>query len=185
MKITNLLPQSELKGLRLLLASKLLVKFFIVIAISLTAFFLMTMAVRFYIEGSITESQSRIGELQRQLSSSDNQALEKQVLNLNTQIRNIKSANQQHYYWSKALVELGNITPVGMHLNTLDVDRASGKLVVEGVSDNRDDVITFWSNVTKSSYFQNINFPLNNLESAADTEFTFTFSIKPETIKTE
>jgi len=185
MKVINLLPESELKELRLQLSSQQLLRFFVTIFITLVAFFLLSLAVRFYIEGSIAQTKTEVTQLQEQLSSSNNKALEKQVLALNTQIKNIRQVKEQKYYWSKALIELGNITPLGVHMNNMSFDRASGKIVVDGYADKREDVISFWSNVRKSSLFANINFPLNNLEKATNTPFTYTFLIKPEAIRTQ
>jgi Tfp pilus assembly protein PilN len=138
---------------------------------------------RFYIEGSISEVKVEVADAQKQLGSSNNQVLQKEVASLNTQIHNAKNLKDQHYYWSQALAELGNITPDGMHLNTLDADRETGAISVVGVADRREDVIAFWSNVKKSSYFSNIDFPLNNLEKATDTPFSFDFSVNASSIQ--
>ena len=183
MKIINLLPQSELKELSLQLAANKLLKFFAFVFISLLCVFMVALATRFYIEGTIDQSKSDVVHLQQQLSDQKNQDLEKKVQALNTEIRNVKLINDQHYQWSLALIELGNITPNGVHMDSVNFDRATGRVDVRGYADRRDDVIQFWSNVTKSSYFGGINFPLNNLEQATNTLFTFSFLIKPGMIQ--
>lgn len=184
MKIINLLPENEVKELQLRLASNQLLKFFVVIFISLAICFTGALVMRFYIEGSIAQTKVEVANLQQQLSSSNNQALEKQVKALNTQIRNVKAIDQQHYYWSKALVELSNVTPAGMHIDVVSADRASGQIQISGVADKRDLVLQFWSNVKKSNLFANIDFPLNNLERPTNTSFSFTFYVNTSVIAT-
>ena len=142
-----------------------------------------TIAIKIFIQSSIRENEAQVDQLKNQLSSSNNQALEKEVASLNTQIRNIKAINQQHFYWSKALAELGNLTPIGCHLDSVTFSRSTGEVKVDGIADTRTEVIDFWSNVKNSDYFNNINFPLTNLETATNTSFSYTFHINPEKIK--
>ena len=176
MKIINLLPQKELQELRYEYATGYILKFFTVLITSLVLFLLAAFITNLFIDTEISGTNTRITDLQRQLSTSNNQALEKEVVRLNTQMKNIKSFEQQHYYWSKALVEFGNLAPSDFHVDRLLVDRNTGKITVEGKADSRGSVLAFWSSVKKSSYFSNINFPLSNLEKPTDTPFTFTFS---------
>lgn len=184
MKIINLLPEEEAKELKLEVASHQLTRFFAIVASSLLVLFILAFGAKFFLKNEIGKDNNLIEDLQKQLSSANNQALEKQVVTLNGQIKTIKIIDQQHYYWSKALVELGNMSPSDFHLDTVTLDRGSGLITVSGVSDSRSSVITFWSNVKKSQYFSNINFPLTNLEEPSDTHFSFTFNINPDTIKT-
>jgi len=182
MKFINLLPETELKELKLEFASKHLLKFFVVSLISLLILILGAVSVNVLIKSQIAANNIEISELQAQLNSSDNQALQKEIIGLNSQIKNISVINQQHYLWSKALTELGNLAPSDLHIDLLTVDR-TGQIVINGTTDDRDSVLTFWSNVKKSRYFMNINFPLKNLEKPTDTPFTFTFFINPKSIQ--
>jgi len=183
MKKINLLPKTQAREVRLGLASKQLLNFFIFIGSTLVILFAAALAIRFYMEGTLSQGKLQVDDLQKQLSSQNNQALEKRVVNLNTQLKNIKNISTQHLYWSNALLELGNLFPKDFHLDNLSVDRATGKIEVAGTADKREDVIAFWSNVKKSTYFTNINFPLTNLETETDTKFDFIFYINTKAIQ--
>lgn len=182
MKQINLLPESELKELHLELASKQLLKFFSLLVISLLLLFVLGLATRYLIKTSISANDIQVEQLQKQLASSDNQALQKQLIDLNSKMKNLQLLNQKGYHWSEALTEIGNLSPADFHLDLLTLDRSTGEIVMNGTTDRRASVIDFWSAVHKSKYFSKINFPLNNLEKATDTPFTFTFYLNPETI---
>jgi Tfp pilus assembly protein PilN len=182
MKQINLLPQTEARELKLTMASKQLLKFFALIAACLVLFGIAAFISRLFVQASITENQIQIDELQKKLSSSDNKKVEKEVVALNTQIHNLRAINQQHYYWSYALVELANLAPNSFHLDSVTFDRTTNQVVVVGTSDSRADVINFWAKVKKSNLFTNINFPLPNLEKPTESPFTFTFYVNPEAI---
>lgn len=185
MKQINLLPEAEVKELKLELASGLWLRFYTILGSTLVILLILGFVTRILISATIASNEAQIQQLRRQLTSSNNQALEKQVVDLNTQMRNLETLNRQHYYWSDALIELGNLSPADFHLDTVTLDRATGEVVVMGTADNRSSVLEFWSAVHKSKYFTRINFPLNNLQQAANTPFTFTFFINSEPLKSK
>ncbi len=184
-KMINLLPESEVKELKLELASKQFLKFFSMIFITLLLFILASVVGKIWVSAEMSGDDSVISSLQSQLNSSDNQALQKEIVQLNGQIKNVKSFQQQHYAWSKVLTEIGNLSPSDFQLQLLTADKSNGQIVINGTAGKRDSVLQFWSNVKKSSYFQNINFPLTNLEQPTNTPFTFTFFINPAQIKNQ
>src|SRR5690606_22559641 len=95
----------------------------------------------------------------------------------------IDSLRRDHYYWSRALIELSYLVDSNTRLSSVNMDRETGEVKVTGIADDRDGILAFWSAVHKSEVFHNIDFPLTNLESDDDAPFAFTFYIKPEALK--
>jgi len=177
MKTINLLPKAESSELAMELASRQILKFLVIAVGSLLIFLGLAFGIRIPINNEIAENDKQIANLQKELSTSGNLALQRQVVTLNSQMKNITTLTQKRNYWSKALIELGNLSPEGFHLDLASFDRASGQITITGTADNRSSVLNFWSNVKKSTLFKDINFPLNNLEKATDTPFTFSFTV--------
>lgn len=182
MKIINLLPQFAQREIKLHILGRQLHTFGIVIVGSLIIVFFLGLASAFWIQKSISSANVEIFTLNNSLTSSDNRILEEEVKSLNQEIKTINNLRNQHYYYSKALLEFANLVPANMQISLLTLDRLSGKVEVFGTAKSRDSVLDFWSNVKKSNFFTNIDFPLANLEQATNSQFSFTFYIKRDQI---
>ena len=183
MKTINLLPKSVTRELQIELIASQVLSFWIKLLITLAVFFALVLASVLYLRSEITKTDHAIAEQKEILSSSNTKELQARVSALNKKIRTIKDVRNSTYYWSEALLELAAITPNELVIESLVIDRETGKIDITGTADNRDGVLTFWANVKKSRYFKNINFPLANLEKSEDTPYTYTFYINPEAIK--
>lgn len=183
MKPINLLPKSEQRELKLQSFADQLTLFWIWAIISVIFFVALTYTAKIYLDGQMTETESQITVEKQVLKSSDNESLKKQVESMNSQIAAIRNLQNQHYYWSQALNELARLLPTDIVVDSLAADRATGQVQIEGVAGTRESVLQFWSNVHKSEYFTNIDFPLANLNFATNDPFTFAFFIVPETLK--
>ncbi|HYE22509.1 MAG TPA: PilN domain-containing protein [Verrucomicrobiae bacterium] len=183
MKIINLLPKSVSRELQLELIASQILNFWTWLVLSMAVFFTLILGSVFYLRTEIQRIDSVIFEQKEVLSSSNTKELESRVSALNTQIKNIQNLQKQHYYWSEMLTELANILPGDVRVDFLGVDRTTGLVEMAGYARSRESVLQFWSNVKKSEYFRDINFPLKNLERATDASFTFTFYVNPEEIK--
>jgi Tfp pilus assembly protein PilN len=185
MKFINLLPPNQLKDNRLELISLQLRNFWIWVSISLLILFGLTFIVQILLNNEIESTDNQIVILSSSLQSADNQKLEDQVIALNRDIKNIESLSTEHYYWSKALVELGNIIPAELTIDALALERKTGEVKIRGVGETRTAVLNFWTNLNKSEMFDDVNFPLANLESARETSFSFAFFVNQDLIKQE
>jgi Tfp pilus assembly protein PilN len=185
MKIINLLPKNEQKEVKLQFFAHSQLVFWIWIVISLVLFLILTLLAKIYLNNVQNQVAIEISQKQEELKSSDNAILKQQVETLNTQIKTIKTLQGQHVYWSNALVELGNLLAPDIQLNSLSIDRTTGKIDLQGTAGNRESVLKFWSDIHKSQYFQNIDFPLSNLNKSAGDPFTFTFYANLDKLKQE
>jgi Tfp pilus assembly protein PilN len=183
MKQINLLPKTEQKELKLHAFADRFILFWIWAIISVVFFMALSYTAKIYLEGQKTEIESQIVSERQILRSSDNEQLKKQVETINAQINAIKNLQSQHYYWSQALNEIARLLPVDIALDSLTADRATGKVTIGGVAGNRESVLQFWAEMHKSEFFNNIDFPLENLNKATDDPFTFTFYIIPEILR--
>lgn len=184
MKQINLLPKSERQELKLQLFSEQFISFWIWVMISLVFLVGLTYSAKIYLSGQVASAESQINLEKQVLKTSDNEMLKQKVDELNNQINLIKSMDGQHYYWSKALVEVGNLLPTDISLDSLSMDRTTGKVDIKGTAADRESVLKFWANIHKSEIFRNVNFPLENLNRPKDDPFVFSFFIVPDKLKT-
>ena len=183
LKKINLLPKTEQKNLRLQFFGDQLLFFWIFVIGSLFLFIGLTYIAKAYLTAQVAEVESKISLGKAELKSSDNELLKQKVDSLNGQISILKNLNNQHYYWSGALVELGNLLPPDITLTEVHMDRVGGKVSIKGVAGKRESVLQFWSNVYKAQYFKGIDFPLANLDAETNDPFSFDFYINTDKVK--
>ena len=185
MKHVNLLPKTEQTELRFAFFSEKLLRFWIWAAVSLAIFFTLSFLSEFYLNGIMSSTQLSIVDNKVLLDSSDFRALQNEILVLNRDISEIANLQSRHYYWSKAFVEFANLVPADMQMDQVIFDSATGKIIISGQAKTRQSMLALWANVIKSEYFENINFPLTNLEKPENPDFTYTFFVKRDKFKTE
>ncbi len=183
-KVINLLPKEEIRELKLEQVSTQVAGFFIWVVVSLAVVLVLAITGDILLTQRINEVKADIEVREEALSNASTRQLENEVTALNKQIKFIEKYRAGHYYWSNAYEELSRFLPNDTYLTSVNMDR-EGQVVVNGVAGTRDSVIAFWSAVKKSSFFENVNFPLTNLEKDVDANFTFTFYIKSEEIVKE
>jgi Tfp pilus assembly protein PilN len=185
MKTINLLPKKDQKEITLELITHQLINFSVWVIVSMLIFFLIEFTTETKLKQGITSTDNEITQNKAALKSAANQQLENQVLTLSNEIKLVQTVRQQHYYWSNALIELGDLIPADIVIDILSLDRATGKVEIAGTAADRESVLKFWSEIYKSKHFKNINFPLTNLEKSSDSPFNFTFYINSDEIKKE
>ncbi len=183
MKQINLLPKSEQRELRLTFFNEQLIRFWIWILVCLLLFVSLTYIAKAYLSGQVAGIEGEIALSEQVLKSSDNEQLKSQLEVLNQELNSIKHIRNQHRYWSIALEELAKMLSPDISLDSVIIDRTGNKVDIVGVAGNRESVLKFWSDVHKSEYFTNINFPLANLEKPILDPFSFSFTVNEEKVK--
>jgi Tfp pilus assembly protein PilN len=183
MKIINLLPKDEQRQLQLDIVNHQLRVFWIIILISITVFVGLGFATQQYLKLSLKSVDEKIALNKAKLETADIKALQQQVIKLNQNTKEIKSIRSQQYQWSEVLLELARVIPGEVELNSIQIKRSTGEIVILGKAQDRDTVIQVWSDIKKSPMFRDVNFPLPNLEQPVNGNFTYAFFINMENIK--
>lgn len=183
MKIINLLPKEEQHQLKLDILNQQLKVFWIAVALSLVTFAIIGLAVQQYLSFSLKNVEQKVAQSQASLETSDIRALQEQVIQLNQNVSEIQNVRGQQYQWSVLMREIALIAPADIQLNTLELDRATGQVVLAGQARDRDTVIELWSRLKKNEMFYDVNFPLPNLEQPVNANFTYTFYVNLDQLK--
>jgi Tfp pilus assembly protein PilN len=185
MRIINLLPKEELHNLKVESMSNQTLRFWLSVIAVLVLVFGISLGAKFYLTQKIASSEASIAEKKASLSTASIKKLEQEVLALNQQVNLIQTLRADHYNWSRALIEVAQLSNGGITLTSLQMDRVTGKVTVQGEASDRDNVLQFWNAVRSSYLFTDIDFPLTNLEKDAGANFSFNFFVKPEELKKE
>jgi hypothetical protein len=184
MQTINLLPESEQKELRMQVIAEQVSSFWIWTLLSFVIFGAFSYFGQFTLKDQITQTERTINVRSAVLNSGENEKYKNEVETLNNNIKSFKALNKEHYQWSRVLEEIALILPSDVTLDSLILQRDTGKIDIVATAGERDSILSFWANVIKFPYFANINFPLSNLEKSTDVPFMFTFYLKPGKLTT-
>jgi len=185
MKTINLLPKEQSRQLRLEILSGQLVSFWMWIIISMVFVLVLSLTAAFLLKERIGINQEEIELKKSALRTQATQELEQEVSSLNNQIKIVNNLRKDHYYWSQAMAELTRMVDSETRLTNVRMERTSNKITVSGVAADRESMLSFWSSVTKSDLFKDIDFPLANLEKPTEVPFYFSFYVDEKLIKLE
>lgn len=86
-----------------------------------------------------------------------------------------------HLHWTTVFEKLNSMLPNGVVIS--DFSTKNYKILLLGVSKNREVLLNFKSELEKDACFENINVPLSNLVVKENIDFQMDFSIKKECLK--
>lgn len=184
MQTINLLPKSEQKELRMQVIAEQVFSFWVWTLLSLVVFGVFSYLGQYTLRDQIIQTERTINVRGAILNSGENEKYKNEIETLNNNIKSIKALNKEHYQWSRVLEEIALILPSGITIDSLILQRDSGKIDIIATANDRNSILSFWANVIKSPYFMNINFPLSNLEKSTAAPFMFTFYLKPGRLTT-
>lgn len=177
MKILNLLPQARKKELELEFLSHKVLMFWTMVILSLIIFVILAAVFRFYMQSLITSNEEIISVNKQRLEAPEYKQLHDEILALNDTVADIKNINNHHYAWSNALYQLSSLVSARVQLNQLSFSAAKAQMDISGQARERQDVLVLYEDIKASEFFDEINFPLNNLEQPTSSNFTFTFNV--------
>lgn len=108
--------------------------------------------------------------------SSYNQEIRK----INQINRNIVSAGKTFQPITAELVELAEITPPGVKLSSLNLDKPNLKLILSGMAKNRDDLLNYQEQIKKILWVDEIETPSSQLFQKENINFEFSIMIKKD-----
>ncbi len=131
-----------------------------------------------FFENTLSQTEVEI-EINKQILAHYQKAgLENEILELNETMSNFNSLLSSQPKWSPYLIELARILPTDVSIDSLKINAATRKVEAAGTSLTRDSVLQLRENILRSRYFENINFPLVNLEKPNNVSWKFRFYLK-------
>ena len=103
-----------------------------------------------------------------------------EIRKINQIDRNIVSAGKTFHPITIELVGLAEISPSGVKLSSLNLDRPNLKLVISGMAKNRDDLLNYQEQIKKILWVDKIETPTSQLFQKENINFEFSITIKKD-----
>lgn len=179
-KLVNLLPPAAQKLNKQVQINRELMNFGVWLVLSLIVVALVLLAAQITLQAQLSGAREQIQLKTAELSNLEQAFLQDEVIALNQDMDNLEKIREHNKEWSGALLEIARLLPSDMVLDSMVVDGEDNRVEARGRSRTRDSVLEFRKNLLSSEYFQNVNFPLANLEKATETEWSYRFFIDQE-----
>ena len=131
-----------------------------------------------YLSSSLNYYDQQISSKTEELARLEQTPVQKEAERLNSVLINFKTIAGQDMQWSPYLTELARVLPVDVSIDSLVIDRETKKVEVAGRAATRESVLKLRDNILASNYFENINFPLSNLQAPRDVMWKYKFYLK-------
>lgn len=168
----NLLPAERKKAIEVILSYKylrivtfLLLGFtFVASSLAVTARLLLLDNLNELLSSSMTVNQK-------------NTSLDKQISQLNNELKNISSIQNNFTKWSTILGNVISIIPNNIEIKYLNIEKTSGNFNLNGRARERADYLKLKDNLEKFPYLQKLETPLANLLTRQNVDFQFSGQI--------
>jgi len=178
-KRINLLPPEEQKHNTLLDINYQIVRLGLMITATILVLGAGLFVSSLFFENTLDRTESEIASYGLVLARFQKAGLEQEITELNESMANFNSLSRAPTVWSPYLAELARILPAPVSIDTLKIDAQTRQVESSGQAATRDSVLELRRNILKSPYFENINFPLANLQTPVDVPWKFRFYVKP------
>src|SRR3989344_3858505 len=175
----NLLPPLEKEKLSMEMNNKMAMVLGYIARTSLISLILVLFSVKFYILGNIRYHQGILSEAERQYKTEDFLFFKDIVQASNASLVKIDTFYKKDNRVADAAVLITGIQkPHGLYLTEVSLSKADNSNVIKasvaGVSDSRDSLLAFKSNIENNEKITSIYFPPNNWVKPSEFDFYLT-----------
>ncbi len=176
----NLLPAERKKAIDIILSYKYLrVVTFLLLGFTFVASSLVV-AARLLLLDNLNELLSTSMTVNQK-----NTSLDKEISQLNNELKNINSIQNDFTKWSTVLGNIAAIIPSNIEIKYLNIEKASGHFDLSGRARERADYLKLKDNLEKFPYLQKLETPLTNLLVRQNVDFQFSGQMNLSLSKTK
>lgn len=132
-------------------------------------------AINFFTSEETLRTNEMLVEEQTKLSELN--AIEKDVVELNSKIEKITSLNQDRVLWSTVISELNHNTPAQLVISTCSLSSKDKKVSFSGSAETRREIVKFQEKLNAGTFFTNMTFDASTF---SDSEGMYMFNMNGE-----
>lgn len=179
----NLLSPQEKKAITLEKSNISIIGSFIVLFMVLISLSIILYTISDLQKENLKSLTRQTDSIQKFLNKEDNKIIEDKVDKINSYLSVIKKIQDNKTDFSKTLIEISTITPKGIRLYNLKLNKEEKKFELSGNANSRDNLLKLQENLNKSQYFTKIESPISNLISPTNINFSFTGELTEKALK--
>lgn len=180
----NLLPPAEKEEILIKKNERLIISLGSVLLIPLICLIMLLFALKFYVLGEIISQEVVFGDIDKKYQTADFLSSKESIQKYNLLLVKINNFYKEEIYFSDALKAISEIKRSdGLYLNSIIIkkgdDNDGFNVSISGVSNTRNNLLIFKSNIENDRRIKNINFPPDYLTKPVNITFNLIFEFNP------
>ena len=116
------------------------------------------------------------------LVNDKNQTLDKEIIELNQNLQDVRRIQGEFVKWSGILIEINRAIPNNIEVTSLVLEKGSRVFTMSGRAQKREDFLQLKANLESLPYFDELQSPLTNLLLRENVQFEFNGKIKADAL---
>ncbi len=112
------------------------------------------------------------------LLTKNTQDYNERVKIINSELTDMDAIQKNTVYWSYFLEFIGQVTDKDLIINNITINKDAGTINFSGYASTRTNLLDFKASLENSGYFNEIDFPINNLLAQSNINFTINTTFK-------
>ncbi|MFC1609152.1 PilN domain-containing protein [Patescibacteria group bacterium] len=179
--LVNLIPEKRKRDVRRRKTFRFVVWQEILFVFALLVFLSILFSVNFILKMELSNTQKIGSDYMNRSEFAEVKKYEEGFGDINNEISLVRSIQKNDFYWTNFFYELSSMTPEGVVVDSLSTSKT--KVVLDGKSKTRDNLIVFKDKLEQSSCFHSVNVPLSDIVIKEDIDFEMTLFINKDCLK--
>lgn len=134
----------------------------------------------FYLDNELKSTEVKLLQAKTETGKKEYAEQRNQVKAVNTKLKDYQTLIETTPKWSTVFNAFSKNIPPDVKITNFTADVITRKVEIQGLSPTREQVIQLYNNINgDTEFFEQINYPLENVTKPVDVNFKFTFFIKP------
>jgi len=174
----NLLPGTDQQTIKTKRISNQIWKCGVAVSCSLVALWILLYGTGLYLNIEHRATKVRLATEMRALGELESTSAKQEIEKFNSDLINFGKLQQVRHTWAEVALEIARIIPTNMRLDSMSIVGRDGFVEISGNGGDRAAILGFRENLIASPFFENVNFPLANLERATNAPWSYRFSLE-------
>lgn len=178
----NLLPQHEKDALRLSMIKNLSLSLGLIITVALLCFIFVLLSVKFYVMAEVDDQKFLYQSTQENYKSPNIVSLKNAIEKYNKSMPVVAAFYENRIYLGDVLSDISNVEAAeGLNFTNLSLEAQPSGLIrvsVSGISDTRENLISFQKELEEIEKIQNLSFSADSWINPVNANFKLVFELK-------
>ena len=179
----NLLPARDIRQLKIARLYSFALKRVILLSVFGILILILFAAADLWLRNNLKMMSQELEKSQAAVDTTGFPELRAKIDQFNKNFEQVSKLSGQHIRFSPVLVELVNLTPEEIKFTYLNFKQSDGIIELRGNAATREGLLRFQENLSKSAFWEDLDFPLSNLESRKNADFQIKFKVENDYLK--
>jgi len=179
----NLLPPREIRQLKMARLYSFALQRAILLSVFGFLILILFIAADLRLRNNLKIISQQLEDRQAAVDTAGFLKLRSKIDQFNKNLEQVAKLQDQHIRFSPVLSELVNLTPPEIKFTYLNFGQDDGIIELRGNAATREGLLRFQERMSQSDFWEDLDFPLSNLESRENVDFQIKFKVKNEYLR--